>query len=276
MKISPIQRQASSAKIQSLLNSEPLLITEKGFLAINNRLQQMSHDSFEILEVIREDEESFVKIIQNVAVVSIKGVIGKGLEDWEKWYLGMVDIDDVREAVKSAEVQAADYILFEINSPGGFAGGVHELSEDIDKLDKFTACFTDGEMASAAYYLGAATKHIVCSPSALVGSIGVYSVLYDSSRAYQEAGYSVEVIKSGDHKGGGVEGVPISDSYREQVQVLVDARGAKFREFVATHRQAIDFDHLQGQVYLGEEAQSLGFVDGLANSKDELIDQLFD
>jgi len=276
MKISPIQIQASSAKLKSQLSADPMLITETGYHSVMNRLEQITAGDVEIIEITKEPEEDLVELRQNVAVIRIHGVIAKGLEDWEKRWFGMVDIDDIREDLNRPEVVAADHVVLDINSPGGFTTGVHELATEISQRNQLVTSFTEGDMASAAYYIGCAGSQVISTASAAIGSVGVYVVLTDSSQAWREAGYSREVIKSGEHKGGGVEGVAISESYRASVQQMVDSLGEEFRAFVVSNRPTIDFGNLQGQVFLGRDALSLGFVDAVANSLSDVVSQLVD
>ena len=276
MKISPIQIQAKSASLQVHLHTDPLLITERGYSTTVAHLQQFTHGSIELVSIEKETESGTVEIVGNVAIIPIKGMIGKGLDEWEKRYFGMCDVDDVRKGLAEAKGAEVDTIILDIDSPGGFATGVHELATEIAAMNQFVVTYTEGEMASAAYYLGAGAKHVAASPTALVGSVGVYTVLMDSSQAYRDAGHTVEVIKSGALKGVGVEGTSLTDEARAEVQGIVDARGKAFREFVVANRRNIDFEHLEGQSFLGSDAQTLGFVDELASSRDELITQLVD
>src|SRR5262245_19052254 len=83
---------------------------------------------------------------------------------------------DLQAAIDDPSVRA---ILFNIDSPGGQVEGISDLAEAIRSAGskKPIGAFSDGTMASAAYWLGSAAKRITVSDTALVGSLGVVATV---------------------------------------------------------------------------------------------------
>jgi protease-4 len=64
-------------------------------------------------------------------------------------------------------------VVLDIDCPGGQVSGLAEFAEFLHNYSKPLVAYTDGLMASAAYYISAACDHIVANPNAdLIGSIG--------------------------------------------------------------------------------------------------------
>jgi ClpP class serine protease len=129
--------------------------------------------------------------------------------------------------------------------------------------------------ASAAYWLASQTDHIEANATAQVGSIGVYSVMVDSSQAYEDAGIRVHVVRSGSHKGSGVEGSPITPEDISEEQRMIDQLSHMFAATVARGRgltPAQVAELATGQVWLAADALKLGLIDsiyGLAMAETE-------
>lgn len=210
-----------------------------------------------------------VPYIQNgVGIVPIAGPIGKGISPLEKM-MGAVDVNDISAAVDLfAADPAVEKIAFHVSSPGGTVTGVEELANKIRDLSKPTMAYTDTEMASAAYWLGSQADRVVASPSATVGSVGVYMAIPDMSKLYESSGVRMVVIKSSGSplKGAGIEGTSLSDEQVADLQSGVDAIHEDFKAAVRAKRAMVADSALRGQVFSGKQAAAQGLVTGLADS----------
>ena len=210
-----------------------------------------------------------VPYVQNgVGVIPIAGVIGKNLSPLEKM-MGAVDVNDLSAAVDLfASDPAIEKIAFNISSPGGTVTGVEELANKVRTLSKPTMAFTDSEMASAAYWIGSQADRVVASPSATVGSVGVYMAIPDMSKLYEDSGVRMVVIKSTGSplKGAGIEGTSLSDEQVADLQAGVDAIHEDFKAAVRAKRAMVADSALRGQVFSGKQAAAQGLVTGLADS----------
>jgi len=118
----------------------------------------------------------------------------------------------------------------------------------------------------------------VCSsdltPSATVGSIGVYMAIPDVSKAYESMGVRMDVIKSGTLKGAGIEGTSLSEAQRANLQEQVNAIHADFKAAVLGKRRSVEASDMEGQVFSGKVAAQKGLVTGLTSSFQQLIADL--
>ena len=210
----------------------------------------------------------------SVGVIPLHGVIGKSLSPLDKM-TGAVDLNDFANALEEYENDdEVITILVDISSPGGTVTGVEEVGTMLARSKKATVAFTDTEMASAAYWIGSQADRVVATPSATVGSIGVYMAFADVSKAYESMGVKMEVIKSGTLKGAGIEGTSLSEGQRADLQEQVNAIHAEFRSAVKAKRSSVQDSDMEGQVFSGRKAASKGLVTGLSTSITSLISEL--
>jgi signal peptide peptidase SppA len=211
--------------------------------------------------------------VQNgVGIIPVVGVIGgPRLSPLEKM-MGAVDVADLSDAVDAfAANPEVEKVAFQISSPGGTVTGVEELANKIRGLGKPTLAYTDSEMASAAYWIGSAADRVVSSPSATVGSIGVYIAIPDYSAAAEMAGIKMVVIKSGKFKGAGIEGTSLNADQIENLQASVDTIHGEFKDAVNMKRKMVKAEAMEGQTFSGKQAAAQGLVTGLSDSFAEAL-----
>lgn len=206
-------------------------------------------------------------IVDGVATVPIQGVI----LDNAPWILALYGIDytDPREACDLLAELAANpkvkSVVLNIDSGGGSHAGTEELAAAIAAFPKPIITEARGMMASAALRIGAAANEVFASPSCLVGSIGSYIVLTDTSAADAAAGFSYTLIASGGVKGHGADG-RVTDALKAEAQRIVDASSASFRAGLAADR-GLASDAVAalatGAVWYAAEAQAKGLIDGV-------------
>lgn len=172
---------------------------------------------------------------------------------------------DIAALAADAKVGA---IELRINSPGGAVAGTFELAASVasaSKLKPVFAYITDLG-ASAAYWVASQATNVYGNQTALVGSIGTYSVVRDTSGLASALGVKVHVVKAGQHKGSGVPGSQVTDEQLAEVQRTVDAINQHFLAGVAAGRK-IPLARVQeladGRVHVGQEAEKLGLIDGV-------------
>ena len=217
-------------------------------------------------------ESGFGEVLYEVAdgraYIPITGVIMKSVPAAIRW-LGMPATSTL-EASAAIEAAERDHdvkeIVFVIDSPGGTVAGVQALSDQIKNATKPTAAAISDMAASAAYWLASQTDHIEANATAQIGSIGVYSVMVDSSQAYENAGIRVHVVRSGSHKGSGVEGSPITADDINEEQRMIDQLSHMFAATVARGRgltAAQVAELATGQVWLAADALKFGLIDSV-------------
>jgi signal peptide peptidase SppA len=173
----------------------------------------------------------------------------------------------LRDLIASKDVGT---IVLDIDSPGGSVAGATEFAREVLRARTFKPIIAQAhyEMASAAYWIGACATEIVAAPSALVGSIGVYTIHEDLSKALEQDGIRVTFISAGKYKVDGNDTEPLSESARARMKALVDTNYARFVGDVAKGRgvseASVRGGYGEGACVDADEALALGMIDRIA------------
>jgi signal peptide peptidase SppA len=208
------------------------------------------------------------EVVGNVAVVHIHGVIMANLGPLAAM-LGAADTARVSRALDEVDARPdVRGIVLHMDSPGGRVTGTPELADKVAEISarKRVIAYTDNMLASAAYWIAAGASAIYASASSTVGSVGVYVPFIDQSKAYEEAGVKVDIIKSGKtpYKAAGFQGTSLTEEQRDDMQSQVDFLYDLFAGFV-TSRRRVRGDALQGQTFFGAQAVKTGLIDSIAS-----------
>jgi signal peptide peptidase SppA len=209
--------------------------------------------------------------VQGVAVVPLNGPLMKQRSK----YGGTSTVEArraIRQAVSDPNVNA---IMLHIDSPGGTVAGNTEIANEVAAAGKKKKVYAhiDDMGASAAYWIASQATRITANPTAMVGSIGVYSVVYDTSKAADMQGVKVHVISSGEFKGAGMDGTEVNAEMIAEEQRIVDQMHDMFVSAVVDGRQMSKKDVTalaDGRVWLGAEAKKLGLVDAVMSFDEAL------
>lgn len=164
-----------------------------------------------------------------------------------------------RAFMTDASVKA---VVIESDSPGGVVDGVPEMAAEIQAArgqGKPIVAHANTLMASAAYWIGAAADELVVSPSALVGSIGVFYPHEDISGQLAQEGRKVELISAGEGKTAASEFGPLSDEGRAKIQKRVNEVYGMFVSAVSKGRSVG-----QEKIRTGWKAESYGATEAVA------------
>jgi signal peptide peptidase SppA len=144
---------------------------------------------------------------------------------------------DINESLDEAETSDdVQMVLLDIDSPGGKATAVPSVAKKIRDMDTNVVSYASGQMLSAAYWIGSAADRVIGSPNAMVGSIGVYSMLMSVSEMQEELGIETKIIRSTEKKAAGHPSEPISDESVKKAQSIVDKTHDNFVKAVAKNR----------------------------------------
>ena len=178
---------------------------------------------------------------------------------------GMVELRrTVRAAADAASVRG---ILLRVDSPGGTVAGTADLADEVAAAAavKPVVGYVEDLGASCAYWIAAQSDALWANSTAIVGSIGVYGVLYDYSKMFSKEGVRAVVIRSGKFKAIGTPGAPITEEQTTELQRTTDAIHIRFVGAVARGRNLVPAfvsDELaDGAVYVGAEAVERRLVD---------------
>jgi signal peptide peptidase SppA len=161
-------------------------------------------------------------------------------------------------------------IIFQIDSPGGALDGIPELADEIfaARGRKKIIAIANTMAASAAYWIASSADEVVVTPSGSVGSIGVFAVHEDLSKALDMAGVKVSLVSAGKYKVEGNPYEPLSDGARTNTQYQVNSFHQMFVQAVARGRNVSSLDVRrkfgEGRIVLAASAVRAGMADRVA------------
>jgi signal peptide peptidase SppA len=214
-----------------------------------------------------------------VAVIPVVGVLSHRMGMFTD-ISGGTSVQGLQQAFRTAvEDPNVGAIVLDIDSPGGAMSGVSELANEIfaARDRKRIVAVANTLAASGGYWLAAAAHELVATPTAMVGSVGVFAVHRDRSAQLEKEGVRVTLISAGKHKVDGADHQPLSDDARAAMQALVDEGYALFVRDLAKFRDvapsAIREGYGEGRVLAAKAAKAEGMVDRIA-TLDETISRL--
>lgn len=205
------------------------------------------------------------------ALVHITGTLTKYGSGW----LGVPGTTAYRSMLRALARDAqTKRIVMLFDSPGGSVAGVDDLAEEVRLAarKKPVIAYCEDLCASAAYWVASQAREVYANRSALVGSIGVYSIVYDDSQAAADAGVKVHLIKSAEFKGAGEPGVPVTDEQLADWQRIIDDTHSQFVAAVMRARPGVDSKSFDGRVHHAAQARKLGLIDGVKGLDEVLAD----
>lgn len=220
-----------------------------------------------------------------VSIIPVHGFISRRPSIWSQLFGGtsLVELEaSLRAAVNDPSVSA---IVLDCDSPGGSVTGVHEAFQVVRDANavKPISVAISGLCASAAYWLAAGASRIAVSPSAEVGSIGVFGVHADRSAFYAAEGTTFTVFAAPDAKAENVDVRPLTDEARAAMLRRVESHYARFVADVATGRGTtpaqVRAGYGGGRVVGSADALTAGLVDAVETPETtvaRVVDQLGD
>ncbi len=219
-------------------------------------------------------------VSDGLATIAIKGPLVNDDSEYLQ-YFGMTGYPEIREAMlAAANDPEVKQILLDVDSGGGAVSGCDDTAKLIrlvnDRVKPVTT-YTDGNMCSAAYWLGSAAGEVYSGKASLVGSIGIIATFREYSEANKKEGIGVTVIRAGKHKALANSNEKLTPEARAQIQKVVDAAYEVFVESVADMRgksyEYADKTMADGQEFIGQAAVDVGLTDGVTTF-DALITDL--
>lgn len=254
----------------------PWAIREKEFREAVAQLRYLEHhpEAFQILlEQTREPARPF-EVIRGVAILPVRGRLFRRSDRWSRRF-GETTYDllvkDVEEAIDASDVSA---ILFEVDSPGGDALGLAEVTDHIFERrgEKPMVAVVRALGASAAYSIASAADQIVVARDSEVGSIGTILRILDFTRYWSDLGIDeIEIVATQSPR---KNPDPKTQSGRDQLQVQIDDLAQVFVDNVARNRgvsvATVLEEFGQGDVFVGSRAVEAGLVNSLGTFDDVL------
>lgn len=221
-------------------------------------------------------EEEVIDGSKHTALVEIEGIIEAGGEAGADKV-----VSGLRAAFKDDETAG---VILRINSPGGSPVQAGYINDEINRLreqnkDKkipIYAVITD-ICASGGYYIAVAADEIYADKASVVGSIGVLMNGFGFVGSLEKLGVERRLLTAGEHKGFLDPFSPTKPGDMEHIQQVLNNIHEQFISKVKKGRERslktknklnlLDNKELfSGLIWTGEQAITLGLVDGLGSS----------
>ena len=212
-----------------------------------------------------------------VALIPVHGLLWKGAP----WWISATDPGAIERAVLAA-LRSSDIhrTVLHVRSPGGVIDGHGRAADAIHRhsLEKPITVVIEDLGASCAAWLGLAPRsrggmgRVILDPYAELGSIGMYSVLLDTSKLDAERGIRRIVRSTGKYKGLAEH----SDVPPELLEEVDRLHGVHFGAMVAHIARGRNLPEERirelgdGRLYVGAAAVELGLADDLGTLDDVL------
>jgi len=202
---------------------------------------------------------------KKIAIIYAVGDIGGGEGDDES-----IGSDRISEAIRKARLDSSiKAIVFRVNSPGGSALASDVIWREVllaKKAKPFVVSMGD-VAASGGYYISCAADTIVAQPNTIKGSIGVFGLLFNTQKMFNnKLGITFDTVKTGKYSGIGSITRPMTAAEKAIIQQQVERIYDTFLSHVSEGRnmskEAVDSIG-QGRVWSGSDAKKLGLVDVL-------------
>lgn len=165
-------------------------------------------------------------------------------------------------------------IVIAINSGGGAVSTSELLYESIRRAaaKKPVIAWFGDVAASGGYYMAMGADEVMATPSTITGSIGIYSMLFNSQELYNDhLGIQFETLKTHEHADWMRMTRAMSDVEKAAMERYMQNGYDTFLQRVATNRDRSPEEiHTvaQGRVWTGSDALEVGLVDRLGSLED--------
>lgn len=214
---------------------------------------------------------SMLHVQDGLGVINVSGSLVNGSAGFMRLF-GVVGYTDIQEALAEAAMNKdVESVLLHIDSGGGQVSGLEDAGLAIQGLSamKPTVSYSDGTMGSAAYWLGASADAVLSGKTSQVGSVGTLIVHTEMSKALEQAGRKVTMVRYGTHKALANSIEPLSEAGKLELQALADQAGKIFVEYAAERRGTTPAKFQatmgEGRVFMGQKAMDVGLVDNITN-----------
>ncbi len=205
-----------------------------------------------------------------VAIVYANGNIvdGKGEDD----NIGSDSFRKLLEGIRKDEKVKA--VVLRVNSPGGSAIASEKIWRELQllKKDKPLVVSMGNYAASGGYYISCGADSIFAMPNTLTGSIGVFTLLFDAQKLFNDKlGINFDGVSTNTYADFGNITRPMSDFEKLVAQRDVDTVYGIFKDRVMAGRKlkgAFVDSIAQGRVWSGTDGVAIGLVDRIGTMND--------
>lgn len=202
-----------------------------------------------------------------VGIIPVYGMIQQRLTS-ELMKAGGTAVEEISASLDALLAnKAVDAIVLDVDSPGGEVSAVPELSDKIRGAREQRKIYAsvNSLAASAGYWIASAAGQVFITPSGYAGSIGVYLMHADKSKALEAGGIKVSLVSAGKFKVEANPFEPLGTEARGNLQSMVDATHDKFLSALSANRDKsigdVRKNFGQGRLMNAEDSVTNGLAD---------------
>ena len=227
-------------------------------------------------EEVSPQEEKLYNLVEGVAEIFVAGPMMKMRSKFGGGTSTVETRKAIRDALRDEEVQS---IVMVFDSPGGHVAGTLELAQEVKAADKIkpVSAYIEDLGASAAYWVASQARQVVANPLAQVGSVGVLTVITDTSVAAESLGAKVHVVSTGKFKGMLQPGTPVTEEQLANVQERINDIFTFFKKDVKAARKLTSKQMetvSEGAVFLSSKAKDVGLIDSIQTRDNFMLTQV--
>ncbi len=259
---------AVTNKLADALIYKDELLTKLMVKSSRNKIEDLRFIS---LKKYHKSMNTSVSISKNkIAVIYANGEIVSG--EGEDNVMGS---EKISRAIRKARMDdGVKSIVLRINSPGGSALASDVIWREVILAKKVKPVIVSmGDVAaSGGYYIACAADTIVAEPTTITGSIGVFGVLFNAQKFFNnKLGITFDQVKIGEFADLGDYTKPMNAAERQIIQNEINRIYDDFTTKVAAGRN-MPIGNVkriaEGRVWSGIDAIRIGLVDKLGNIDD--------
>lgn len=193
---------------------------------------------------------------------------------------GSVDAAEVeglrREITTVLQVaKPKDEVLVRLESGGGVVHGYGLAASQLMRIKQAGLALTvsvDKVAASGGYMMACVADKVIAAPFAIIGSIGVIAQLPNFNKLLKNHDIEFEQHTAGEFKRTLTVFGENTEDGRNKFKAELEDIHLMFKDFVSTHRSAVDIDAVAtGEYWYGSRALGLNLVDQLQTSDEYLL-----
>jgi len=265
-----VEKMVLNRLAKDVFNTPLMILPDKLDVILSVIGERIGVNSVEIktLGYDKSDGERLKGIPKNISVIPVLGSLvhrTHGLDPMS----GLTTYDDISNDFSAAQESDSEAIAFDVDSSGGSASAVMDLSDEIYEArianggKKPIYAVINERAFSAAYAIASAADKVFLSRTGHVGSIGVIAVHEDQSAANEKAGIKYTTIYKGDRKTDFSPNKPLSDEAKAILEDDVADHYDLFVKTVARNRgiPEAQVKATQAGMFMGEKAVEQGLAD---------------
>ena len=207
------------------------------------------------------------RTLGDISLIVVQGQIVPGESS-----MGFAGGETVRRLIDQArDDENSKALVLRVDSPGGSVFASEQMRRALVRYQasgRPVVVSMASVAASGGYWISMNADRILAHATTITGSIGVFGLVPTFENALEKLGIASDGVGTTNWSGGLSPLRPLSAAAREGLQMVVEKDYRNFITRVAEARQlpleTVD-SIAQGQVWSGQDAQSLGLVDALGD-----------